>query len=69
MRKKQAIILGATGAAGQNIVEFTADHPWFEIACLSASERSHGKSYRKATERAAFFREQLPEEIMEMKKK
>jgi aspartate-semialdehyde dehydrogenase len=67
MSKKQAIILGATGAAGQNIVEFTTDHPWFEIACLSASKRSHGKSYRKATERASFFREQMPEEIMEMK--
>ncbi len=67
MSKKQAIILGATGAAGQNIVEFTTDHPWFEIACLSASERSHGKSYREATARAAFYREPQPDEIMEMK--
>jgi aspartate-semialdehyde dehydrogenase len=67
MSKKRAIIIGATGAAGQNIVEFTAKHPWFEIACLSASERSHNKSYRKATEAAPFFRTQLPEEIMEMK--
>lgn len=67
MSKKQAIILGATGAAGQNIVEFTADHPWFEIACLSASERSHGKSYREATQTAAFFRDPLVDEIMELK--
>lgn len=67
MSKKQAIILGATGAAGQNIVEFTADHPWFEISCLSASERSHGKSYREATERAAFFREEPKAEVMDMK--
>ncbi len=67
MSKKQAIIIGATGAAGQNIVEFTAEHPWFEIACLSASERSHNKSYKEATSAAPFFRTMPPEEIMEMK--
>jgi len=67
MRKKQVIIIGATGAAGQNIVEFTAEHPWFEISCLSASERSHNKSYREATEAAPFFRTMPQEEIMEMK--
>ena len=67
MSKKQAIIIGATGAAGQNIVEFTAEHPWFEIACLSASERSHNKSYREATEAAPFFRTMPPEEVMDMK--
>ena len=67
MNKKKVIIIGATGAAGQNIVEFTAEHPWFEIACLSASERSHNKSYRKATEAAPFFRTMPPEEIMDMK--
>ena len=67
MNKKKAVIIGATGAAGQNIVEFTAKHPWFEIACLSASERSHNKSYREATEAAPFFRTMPPEEVMEMK--
>jgi aspartate-semialdehyde dehydrogenase len=67
MNKKKAVIIGATGAAGQNIVEFTAQHPWFEISCLSASERSHNKSYREATEAAPFFRTMPPEEVMEMK--
>jgi aspartate-semialdehyde dehydrogenase len=67
MSKKQVIIIGATGAAGQNIVEFTAQHPWFDLACLSASERSHNKYYRKATEAASFFRTIPSEEIMEMK--
>lgn len=67
MSKKQAIIIGATGAAGQNIVEFTAEHPWFEIACLSASERSHQKSYREATQAAPFFRTMPPVDVMEMK--
>lgn len=67
MNKKKAVIIGATGAAGQNIVEFTAKHPWFEIACLSASERSHNKKYKEATEAAPFFRTMPPEEVMEMK--
>ena len=67
MSKKKAVIIGATGAAGQNIVEFTAVHPWFEIECLSASKRSHKKSYREATKAAPFFRTMPPEEIMEMK--
>jgi len=67
MSKKRAVIIGATGAAGQNIVEFTAKHPWFEIGCLSASERSHMKTYKEATKAAPFFRETPPDEIMEMK--
>ena len=36
-------ILGATGAVGQMFVRLLADHPWFEIAELAASERSAGK--------------------------
>jgi aspartate-semialdehyde dehydrogenase len=67
MSKKQAVIIGATGAAGQNIVEFTAKHPWFEIGCLSASERSHNKTYKEATKAAPFFRTMPPDEIMELK--
>ncbi|MFP3952370.1 MAG: aspartate-semialdehyde dehydrogenase [Candidatus Bathyarchaeia archaeon] len=50
MGKRRAVILGATGAAGQNIVEFLCGHPWFTISCLAASERSHGLPYRKAIE-------------------
>lgn len=42
-------ILGATGAVGQRFVHLLADHPWFEIASLTASDRSMGKSYRDAT--------------------
>ena len=33
-------VLGATGAVGQMFVRLLADHPWFEIAELAASERS-----------------------------
>lgn len=41
-------ILGATGAVGQTFIRLLADHPWFEIAELAASERSAGKRYDEA---------------------
>ena len=40
-------ILGATGAVGQQFIQLLADHPWFEIAALAASERSAGQPYRE----------------------
>lgn len=42
-------ILGATGAVGQRFVQLLAGHPWFEIGCLTASDRSIGKRYSEAT--------------------
>ena len=42
-------ILGATGAVGQRFIQLLADHPWFEIAELAASDRSAGKPYAQAT--------------------
>ena len=41
-------ILGATGAVGQRFVQLLADHPWFEITALAASERSVGRPYADA---------------------
>ena len=41
-------VLGATGAVGQKFITLLADHPWFEIASLAASERSAGKRYGEA---------------------
>jgi aspartate-semialdehyde dehydrogenase len=40
-------ILGATGAVGQRFVQLLADHPWFDLAVLTASERSAGKNYHQ----------------------
>jgi len=40
-------VLGATGAVGQRFVEQLADHPWFNLSTLAASERSAGKPYSK----------------------
>jgi aspartate-semialdehyde dehydrogenase len=41
-------ILGATGAVGQTFIRLLADHPWFVVAEVAASERSVGKSYAEA---------------------
>ena len=41
-------ILGATGAVGQKFIRLLAQHPWFTITALGASERSAGKPYADA---------------------
>lgn len=41
-------VLGATGSVGQRFVTLLADHPWFEIAALTGSERSAGRLYGEA---------------------
>ncbi len=38
-------IIGATGAVGQRFISLLANHPWFEITDLLASERSAGQRY------------------------
>ena len=38
-------VLGATGAVGQRFVQLLANHPWFNLTTLTASERSAGKTY------------------------
>jgi aspartate-semialdehyde dehydrogenase len=38
-------ILGATGVVGQHFVALLADHPWFRLTWVGASERSAGKRY------------------------
>jgi aspartate-semialdehyde dehydrogenase len=48
MRKISVGVLGATGMVGQRFVQLLADHPWFEITALAASDRSAGRSYVEA---------------------
>ncbi len=43
--KLPVAILGATGAVGQRFIALLANHPWFEIAVLTGSERSIGRRY------------------------
>jgi aspartate-semialdehyde dehydrogenase len=48
-KKWRAGVLGATGIVGQRLVSLLADHPWFELTEVAASERSSGKTYADAT--------------------
>ncbi len=41
-------VLGATGAVGQRFAQLLANHPYFDLQVLAASERSAGKTYQKA---------------------
>lgn len=41
-------VLGATGAVGQRFIQLLDGHPWFEVAALTASDRSVGKRYADA---------------------
>jgi len=43
-------ILGATGSVGQKFVQLLAEHPWFEITELCASDKSAGKKYKDAVD-------------------
>ena len=47
-RRIPVAVLGATGAVGQSFIRLLADHPWFELAELAASERSAGRRYAEA---------------------
>jgi len=47
-KKWRAGVLGATGMVGQRLVKLLADHPWFTLTEVAASERSFGKKYAEA---------------------
>jgi aspartate-semialdehyde dehydrogenase len=53
-------VLGATGAVGQTFIRLLADHPWFRLAELAASERSAGKAYSDA---ARWIGDAMPEQV------
>ena len=42
-------VLGATGMVGQNFARLLANHPWFELTWVGASDRSTGKKFKDAT--------------------
>ncbi len=66
MSKFKVGIVGATGMVGQRFVSLLADHPWFDIALLSASERSAGKTYGEAVEGRWAMTTPLPDSIAKM---
>jgi aspartate-semialdehyde dehydrogenase len=64
MERRNVGILGATGAVGQRFIQLLADHPWFNITWLAASDRSAGKTYADAC--AWRLDTPLPKRIAEM---
>ena len=58
-------ILGATGAVGQQLVALLADHPWFRVEMVAASENSVGKTYGEAVH--WLLSTPIPEEISKLK--
>jgi aspartate-semialdehyde dehydrogenase len=43
-------ILGATGSVGQRFIQLLANHPWFRVHEVVASDRSAGKAYGAAAD-------------------
>lgn len=48
MEKLKVGVIGGTGMVGQRFVSLLANHPWFELTVIAASERSAGKRYEDA---------------------
>jgi aspartate-semialdehyde dehydrogenase len=57
-------ILGATGMVGQRFIELLSGHPSFEIAALTASQRSAGKKYQDAV--TWHLESPIPEAVQDM---
>lgn len=43
-------VLGATGSVGQRFIQLLANHPWFRVHEVVASDRSAGKKYGAAAD-------------------
>ncbi|WP_018963791.1 aspartate-semialdehyde dehydrogenase [Coprothermobacter platensis] len=61
---KRVAILGATGLVGQRFVQLLANHPYFEISALAASNMSAAKPYKEAV--AWRLDTPIPENVMDM---
>jgi aspartate-semialdehyde dehydrogenase len=65
-KKTTVGILGATGMVGQRFVTLLADHPWFEVSIVAASERSAGRPYEEAVEGRWAMNSNLPDNIKKL---
>lgn len=41
-------VLAATGSVGQRFIQLLDGHPWFEVTCLTGSDRSIGQKFGEA---------------------
>lgn len=60
MSKIPVAILGATGTVGQRYVTLLADHPWFQIELLAASNRCNGMTYLQAVSNRWMLQAPIP---------
>jgi len=67
MSKINVAVLGATGSVGQKFIELLANHPWFELIEVAASNRSANKKYGEAAN--WFMQTQMPDKIKNMEVK
>ncbi len=65
-RKLRVGILGGTGMVGQRFVTLLDNHPWFEVVCIAASERSAGKTYAEAVEGRWKLAAPIPEKVKDI---
>jgi aspartate-semialdehyde dehydrogenase len=63
-QKISVAVLGATGAVGQSFIRLLANHPWFTLVAVAASERSAGRPYAEATRWLGT--EPMPDQIASM---
>ncbi len=66
MKNYNVGVIGATGMVGQRFITLLADHPWFKLKVLAASERSAGKTYREAVGAKWAMKTPLPEWVGDM---
>lgn len=59
-------IIGATGMVGTRFVTLLADHPWFEIKVLAASNRSAGQMYEEAVANRWKISDPLPDVVKDI---
>ncbi len=65
MKKFNVGVIGATGMVGQRFLLLLANHPWFNVKVLAASEKSAGKPYREAIKRW-HLAEPMPEKFADV---
>jgi aspartate-semialdehyde dehydrogenase len=64
MKKIAVGILGATGSVGQKFIQLLADHPYFEVTEVAASDRSAGKNYAQTVN--WFLETSVPEKVAKL---
>lgn len=63
-KKIKVGVLASTGSVGQRFVQLLENHPWFELAAVSGSERREGKKYGETCKWQ--FPGDIPESVRDM---